>query len=360
MEKEIKKILVIRFRQIGDSILTAAMCNSLKKSFTNAEIHLVLNERIAEIFDAHPDIDKVITFSKEENGSLLKYVKKVWETVHKEKYDVIIDMRSTVRTLLFSLLSLDTPIRIGRKKEYARFVLNRLVDTHATGKSIIETNQRFADALNEITEIIPVSDFKLYVTEKERQEFKQYMQSKGIDFSRPVVLVGVTTKLAHKNWNREYMKETLKALSERYDNIQLIFNYAPGKEEQEAKRIYEELNCPETVKTDIKADSLRKLMALCSNTDFYFGNEGGTRHMIQALGIPSFSIYSPGADKCKWLPHNSTKAQGIGPKDVLSENESRNLSYKDLFDSITPEQVCKRLFPMLDEFIQKFKHQEAI
>ena len=34
MQKEdIKKILVIRFRQMGDAILASAMCSSLKKVF---------------------------------------------------------------------------------------------------------------------------------------------------------------------------------------------------------------------------------------------------------------------------------------------------------------------------------------
>ena len=44
--KPIKKILIIRFRQIGDSILAVALCSTLKKSFPDAEIHFVLNKNI--------------------------------------------------------------------------------------------------------------------------------------------------------------------------------------------------------------------------------------------------------------------------------------------------------------------------
>lgn len=42
--KPIKRILIIRFRQIGDSILAVALCSTLKKSFPDAEIHFVLNK----------------------------------------------------------------------------------------------------------------------------------------------------------------------------------------------------------------------------------------------------------------------------------------------------------------------------
>ena len=97
--KPIKKILIIRFRQIGDSILAVALCSTLKKSFPDAEIHFVLNKNIASLYKGHPDIDKVITFDKNENKPFTAYIKKVWQVTHQNKYDVIIDMRSTIRTL---------------------------------------------------------------------------------------------------------------------------------------------------------------------------------------------------------------------------------------------------------------------
>ena len=107
--KPIKRILIIRFRQIGDSILAVALCSTLKKSFPDAEIHFVLNKNIASLYEGHPDIDKVITFDKNENKPFTAYIKKVWQVTHQNKYDAIIDMRSTIRTLFFSLFSTNAP-----------------------------------------------------------------------------------------------------------------------------------------------------------------------------------------------------------------------------------------------------------
>lgn len=91
----VNKILVIRFRRVGDSVLATALCRSLKESFPQAEIHFILNENISPLYLNHPDIDKVITFSDKENHGMA-YIKKVWKTVHATNYDVIIDMRSTL------------------------------------------------------------------------------------------------------------------------------------------------------------------------------------------------------------------------------------------------------------------------
>ncbi|WP_374118361.1 glycosyltransferase family 9 protein, partial [uncultured Fusobacterium sp.] len=35
------KILVVRFKQIGDAVLSSAICNTLKKSFPESEIDYV-------------------------------------------------------------------------------------------------------------------------------------------------------------------------------------------------------------------------------------------------------------------------------------------------------------------------------
>ena len=262
--KPIKRILIIRFRQIGDSILAVALCSTLKKSFPDAEIHFVLNKNIAPLYEGHPDIDKVITFDKNENKPFTAYIKKVWQVMHKNRYDVIIDMRSTIRTLFFSLFSLRTPFRIGRIKGYTHFLLNYRTDTYSKNLTtdMVQRNLLLAAPLEKIRPIQYTKEFKLYLTDREKEDFRYYMEKEGIDFARPVLLIGVTTKLIHKKWNTEFMVATLKRILEEYKDIQMIFNYAPGYEEEDARNIYKELGCPDRIKMDIQAASLRQLAAL--------------------------------------------------------------------------------------------------
>ena len=126
-----KKILVIRFRRVGDSVISVAICTSLKKSFPDARIDYVLNDNIACLYENHPDIDRIIAFTDEENHHFLKYIAKVWRLMRTEKYDIIIDTRSTIKTMFFSLFSLSTPYRIGTRKRYNILVHNHRVDNHS-------------------------------------------------------------------------------------------------------------------------------------------------------------------------------------------------------------------------------------
>ena len=62
--KEINKIIVLRFRRVGDAVISTVLCSSLKKTFPKARIDYVLNENIAPLFENHPDIDKIIRFPR--------------------------------------------------------------------------------------------------------------------------------------------------------------------------------------------------------------------------------------------------------------------------------------------------------
>lgn len=214
---------------------------------------------------------------------------------------------------------------------------------------MVQRNLLLAAPLEKVTPIQYTKEFKLYLTDKEKKDFRCYMEKEGIDFTHPVFLIGVTTKLAHKKWNTKFMVATLKRILEENKDVQMIFNYAPGYEEEDARNIYKALGCPERIKIDIQASSLRQLAALCANCSFYFGNEGGARHIVQALGVPSFAIYSPSASKAMWLPINSVLAEGISADDILPLEKQTEMTYEQRFTLITPEEVYNRLNSTLSQ-----------
>ena len=88
-----KKILIVRFKQIGDSLLATPICESLRKTYPDARIDYVVYDHIAPLFEGHPAINNVISITKEERKNPLKYVAKVWK-VTRLKYDIIIDYYS--------------------------------------------------------------------------------------------------------------------------------------------------------------------------------------------------------------------------------------------------------------------------
>ena len=344
----INHILIIRFRRVGDSVLTMALCHSLRLSFPKAQIHFVINSGIACLFNGHADIDRVIPFNDRENHGL-NYIKKVGALMRETHYDVIIDMRSTPKTLLFSLFSLSTPYRIGRKKWYNHGVHNYRIET-PDGMDRVQSNLHLMEPLAAEAKLIKDEQFLLYITEEEKQTYRNYMQQQGIDFQKPIVLAAVTTRIPHKSWPRERMTEILKRIIDTY-HPQLIFNYSGPEEEKAAREYYDTLHQDSHIFMNVKADTLRQLCALCSLSNFFFGNEGGPRHISQAFQVPSFAIFPPDIDKDFWLPGQSERYQGISPDDSVAPEHQIEMSYSERMSLITVEDVWAGLQPMLDSAI---------
>ena len=356
------KILVIRFRQMGDAILATPLLSTLRANFPDAQIDFVLNERIAPLFEGHPALSRIITFSDQERHSFFTYIKKVWRTVHQTRYDAIIDMRSTTNTMLFALFSLRSKWRIGIRKPYTWGVFNHRFEGCEDDESMISHNLRLAEPLKGKTadgRWKEDRNLSLSITEQEKQDFRHYMAEQGIDFSRPVMLVGVTAKLPSKTWAEDRMTEVLRRLTEAFPQWQLIFNYAPGQEEANARRIYASLSpsaatssqSPLPIFLNIEAKTPRQLAAMAACCTAYFGNEGGARHIVHAMGRPSLVICSPGASKTTWLPQDtSIFAEGIAASDISSQ--LADLNREEQYALITVD----RVWPLLESFCQQFSN----
>ena len=352
-ETEVKHILVLRFRRVGDSVLSMGLCHSLRMTFPHAKIDFVINKGIHTLYENHPDIDRVITFDDKENHHLPTYIRKVRNIVHSTHYDVIIDMRTTIKTLWFSLLSPSTPFRIGSRKKYGFGILNYRIPNHEKGTgSRLEQNNMLMNPLASIAPLKKSGEFRLYVTGEQKEHYHSLMQEKGIDFSRPVIMATPTARLEYKVWPSENMKDILRKIIKHFD-AQIIFNFA-GKEKEIALRYQQELENDSHIFTNIEAPSLPALCALISNCDFFFGNEGGPRHMAQALDIPTYAIFPPNIPKHIWQPNEGERFAGISPDDFipLEEQLKSRMSYAERMDLITPERVWENLEPMLNRFLK--------
>jgi len=95
------KILIIRLSSIGDIIQCMSVVTGLKNQFPDAELHWVARADLASLVKIDPRIDKVWEFDRKEGftgvfklGSLLK----------KEKYELIYDAHSNIRSNILKLI----------------------------------------------------------------------------------------------------------------------------------------------------------------------------------------------------------------------------------------------------------------
>ena len=332
------KILVVRFKQIGDCILSSVICNTLKKSFPEGEIDYVVYEHITPLFKNHPYIDNVISITREEQKNIFKYIYKVWKITRK-KYDIVIDIMSTPKSELFTLFSLNSQYRIGRKKEYRGFTYTHKISEPIDSKDKVDKFLKMLDPLAENYKILYDNNYVIQIEEKEKEYMRKKMEESGINFSNPIFICAINSRRSEKVYPLNKMECVIKKVIEEL-NPQIILFYSPSEKEF-AKNFHSRLADSKNIFSNIETTSIRELAMLISNCDIFFGNEGGPRHIAQSLDIPSFAIFSSKSSKKEWLANPSKKHQGVEPRDIYPE--CHLLSYKDCYSLIKPDYVVDKI-----------------
>src|SRR5215471_436450 len=95
MKLEANKILVMRYRFIGDTVLTVPFLRNLRGAFPGAHIDLMLEPFSGQVIEGCPYVDRIIPFEiktihrysrQSERGKLAGYVQ-YWKQIRQERYD---------------------------------------------------------------------------------------------------------------------------------------------------------------------------------------------------------------------------------------------------------------------------------
>ena len=93
------KILLLKFRNIGDVLLTTPLINKLRHHYPNAQIDFCVNKETEAILTLNPNLNKIITYDRIAIKSLTS-IKRLWSefqfirSFKKENYDVVINLTS--------------------------------------------------------------------------------------------------------------------------------------------------------------------------------------------------------------------------------------------------------------------------
>ena len=96
-----------------------------------------------------------------------------------------------------------------------------------------------------------------------------------------------------------------------------------------------------------KRANIAAIVILIVFVPILFGNEGGARHIVHAMGRPSLVICSPSASKATWLPQDTDiTAIGLSASDIRPD--AATLTPREQYDLITVD----RLWPLLRSFCE--------
>jgi len=276
-QSEIKKILCIKPRGIGDIVLSTIILDNLIAHYPNAKIDYLTEHFAKYSVKNNPLVNKVLTMHKTE------FVLKVAWRIRKEKYDMVIDLWSNPRSAQITFLS-GVKYRVGYAYRGRKYAYNILGTSNKGDHHSAEHNLELLQPLG-----VEIVSKKIHysIGTMEKIFADDFFTENKLDVQKVFGIIpsgGWDSKRCDKEKWVEICNESVKNF-----NCKILVLWGPG-DEIDAKFIKANLgeNCFLAPKS-----SLPQMAAMISKCNLVIANDSGPMHISAALAIPTIGIFGP-------------------------------------------------------------------
>ena len=282
------KILLLKFRNIGDVLLITPLIRNLKDHFPNAQIDVAINRGTEPMVTLNPKINKVIIYERELIKSLSLF-KRLFEEIkfsfsfRKKKYDIVINLTEGDRGSQITWFS-GAPVRIGYTKKNW---ISKKIYTH------VLPEQKLRHTIE--SNLDPLRKLKILIKDKKVEVFwnidDEKMVQKELKNINEFIHIHPVSRWLFKCISNKTMaqiidfceielgcKVLLTASSEKFEleKIKSILNYCKSKPVNFSGKF-----------------SLNQIAALNKKSKLFIGVDTAIMHISAANNIPVFAFFGP-------------------------------------------------------------------
>ncbi|HEX5886985.1 MAG TPA: glycosyltransferase family 9 protein, partial [Pyrinomonadaceae bacterium] len=298
--RDVRKVLFVRLRSIGDTVLATPSIFALKRFLPNVEVHILVEDWVAPLLDNHPHLDKVVVL---ERGGLVARTR-VARELRSAGYDVVYNLHGGT-TATFLTRATGARHRVGFKTyQYAQ------LHNHQAPSPLLLWGQQKTHSVEQQLALpgwtgVPVTDrprTQLGVSAGAAQSIEERLDAGNLA-DRKIALIHPAAAFATKQWATENFARVVEFLAERgYASVAIA---APNE-----NAILENLLSEASVRI-VRLDlSLPEVTALAARSQLFVGNDSGIAHIAAAVGTPSVVIFGS-SNVAHWRPWNRAAAEVV-------------------------------------------------
>lgn len=296
----IRKILVLRYRSIGDILLANPALHGLRKTFPNAKIDIIVDDLFEEILRENPNVDRVIINPRKPAGPKWKADLEMLKKLRAEGYDVAVDLHSGPRSAAFAFLS-GAKWRAGHAFRLRnRLSYNVPVTTATADEHTWKVQFRVVAELGVNWPTMP--EYFLSVSDEMEKSVNERLEKSGFSFDHPLVLLHPGARVMVKRWPAERMGELARWLVDEKGSA--VFLAGSPADEEEIRKIRKASGYALPYFTDL---NIGELVALINRSAMIVCNDSGPMHIAGVLNIPTVALFGP-SDPHVWAPVGEKKA----------------------------------------------------
>ncbi len=338
------KLLFIRLRSLGDTVLTTPLYAALKTWRPDLQLDVLVESPNHEVLLGNPNLRQILTLTQGENFTGVFAVRsRILRTLRKEHYQACINLHGGTTSAGLTWLS-NSHYRIGLSSFRNRLAYNIRLNPPRKESGKYHTVEYFIDWLRQLG--MPagkIPDLQIVVDPASREEIQRNLNNWGIGRETKYCVIQPASKFATKQWPAERFRNIVGFIDKNY-GLRIILT-GSRNETGILREVATSSSVPLIVLDDI---SIRHLAALLEGASLFIGNDSGPTHMATALKVPLVVLFGS-SDSKVWYPWNAAYELVQNPFDCNPCPGYTCLAYDEprCILSITPEQVQSAISALL-------------
>jgi 3-deoxy-D-manno-octulosonic-acid transferase/heptosyltransferase-1 len=344
-------ILIVKLSAIGDVIHTLPALNAVRIHYPDANITWLVEEDAALLVQGHEALDRVIVSKRKRwlkalrSSSFLNTAQEVFgfiKALRDTRYDMIFDFQALLKSgILIALAKGRRKIGFGKgleHMEYSYLFLNERVPAVSMEHHALSRGLMMLNALGIST---PGVEYKLPVSDRDRQKVDDLLQRYGVVNPRRFVVINPVAKWESKLWSNRKFAQLADRIVAQYD-VGVVFS-GSFEDRQTIHQIKIDMGAP-AVNLAGKT-TLKMLAALYARADAVISTDTGPMHLAVAVGTPVVALFGPTAP---WR----TGPYGLGHQVVTAGQTcapcfKRHCQTCDCMALISVDQVMEAVFKII-------------
>ena len=301
--RDVRKVLVVRLRSIGDTVLATPSLFALKRFLPNARVDILVEDWVAPVLENHPHVDNVIAL---ERGGLMARAR-VARELRAANYDVVYNLHGGT-TATFLTRATGARHRVGFKSyQYGQ------LHNHQAPSPLQIWQQTNAHSVEQQLALlgwtgVPVTDrprTSLGISPRAAARVDELVNEARLSdqIDQNIALIHPAAAFATKQWAAEKFARVVEFLADRgFTSVAIA---APNEQ-----ALLEQLRSESSVNIVTFALSLPEVTALAARSRLFVGNDSGIAHIAAAVGTPSVVIFGS-SNIAHWRPWNSAPAEVV-------------------------------------------------
>ena len=346
-KEAVKRILLIRLRNIGDVLLMVPTIRAFREAYPGAYLAAGVNAGTEEMLTGNPLLDEVLVFDPQWKtlpfGKRIAREGRFVREVRKREFDLAVNLTEGDRGAFMCLAS-GARVKVGiyhpRGLWWKRRIYDYLVHPPDWKAHTVEQMLEVPRSLG----LHPRDKrVEIFYPPEDRVAVADMLEKEGVSPEDALVHIHPTSRWLFKCWRDEAMAAVIDALEESGKARAVLTS---GGEEKELKKIDSILKACRTRPVNLAGKvTLKQLAALSHRSRLFLGVDTAPMHIAAAVGTPVIALFGPSGE-FNWGPWG--KGHMVIKKDwdcrPCGKDGCEGSKRSRCLEEISEEEVLKEIF----------------